>query len=46
MDSLDALNIIFSLEEEFDISIPNEEAIKMKSVGQAITGVEQMLGKT
>ena len=45
MDSLDALNLIFSLEEEFDISIPNEQAVQMKSVGQAITGVEQLLGK-
>jgi acyl carrier protein len=45
MDSLDALNLIFSLEEEFDISIPNEQAIKMKSVGDATAGVEQLLVK-
>jgi acyl carrier protein len=32
MDSLDALNMIFALEEEFDIDIPNEEAAKMKSI--------------
>ncbi len=44
MDSLDALNMIFALEEEFNISIPNEDAVRMKSVGEAISGVEQLLG--
>ncbi len=43
MDSLDALNMIFALEEEFDIDIPNEEAAKMKSVDEAIHGVEELL---
>jgi acyl carrier protein len=43
MDSLDALNMIFALEEEFDINIPNEEAAKMKSVGEAIRGVGESL---
>jgi acyl carrier protein len=43
MDSLDALNMIFALEEEFDINIPNEEASKMKSVEEAIHGVEELL---
>ncbi len=43
MDSLDALNMIFALEEEFDINIPNEGAVKMKSVEEAIHGVEELL---
>jgi acyl carrier protein len=43
MDSLDALNMIFALEEEFDIDIPNEEAAKMKSVEEAIQGVEELV---
>jgi acyl carrier protein len=43
MDSLDALNMIFALEEEFDIDIPNEEAAKMKSVDEAIQGVEELV---
>jgi acyl carrier protein len=43
MDSLDALNMIFALEEEFDVDIPNEEAAKMKSVEEAIHGVEELL---
>jgi acyl carrier protein len=43
MHSLDVLNMIFALEEEFDINIPNEEAAKMKSVDEAIHGVEELL---
>jgi acyl carrier protein len=43
MDSLDALNMIFALEEEFDIDIPNKEAAKMKSIEDAICGVEELL---
>ena len=43
MDSLDALNMIFALEEEFNVDIPNEVAAKMKSVEEAIHGVEELL---
>ena len=39
-DSLDVFQIIMGLEEEFDIEIPNEEAEKIVTVGDA---VEQML---
>jgi acyl carrier protein len=42
-DSLDTLNMIFALEEEFDVDIPNEEAAKMKSIEDAIRGVEESL---
>jgi acyl carrier protein len=35
--------MIFALEEEFDINIPNEEAAKMKSVEEAIHGVKELL---
>ena len=38
-DSLDVFQIIMGLEEEFDIEIPNEEAEKIVTVGDA---VEQM----
>ena len=38
-DSLDVFQIIMGIEEEFDIEIPNEEAEKIVTVGDA---VEQM----
>ena len=35
-DSLDVYQIIMGIEEEFDIEIPNEEAEKIVSVGDAV----------
>lgn len=39
-DSLDTVEIIMALESEFDITIPDEEAQKIETVGQAISYVE------
>ncbi len=35
-DSLDIFQIIMGIEEEFDIEIPNEEAEKITTVGDAV----------
>ncbi len=35
-DSLDVFQIIMGIEEEFDIEIKNEDAEKIKSVGDAV----------
>lgn len=43
LDSLDGLNLIFELEEEFDLIIPDEKVHSMKSVGQVVEGIEYML---
>ena len=39
-DSLDVFQIIMGLEEEFDIEIPNEEAEKIVSVGDAVEQIK------
>ena len=39
MDSLDGLNLIFELEEEFDIMIPDDKALKMKTIGNMVAGI-------
>ena len=44
-DSLDGLNLIFELEEEFDLVIPDDQAQAMKSVGQVIEGIETLLAE-
>ncbi|MCK5521438.1 MAG: acyl carrier protein [Candidatus Marinimicrobia bacterium] len=36
-DSLDTVELIMSLEDSYDISIPDEEAEKMKTVGDVLT---------
>lgn len=43
LDSLDGLNLIFELEEEFDITIPDEQALKLKTVGEIIENLEKLL---
>lgn len=45
MTSLDALALIFDLEEEFNISIPNEEAMGLSTVKQAIESVRKVLAE-
>jgi acyl carrier protein len=39
-DSLDTVELIMELEKEFDISIPDEQAEKIQTVGQAVEYLE------
>ena len=43
LDSLDGLNLIFELEEEFDLTVPDNQIQEMKSVEQVVTGIEALL---
>ena len=40
-DSLDTVEIIMALEEEFGIEIPDEDAEKMTTVGDALKYIEE-----
>ena len=40
IDSPDHIELIMQLEEEFDITIPNEDAVQIQTVAQAIRYVE------
>lgn len=42
-DSLDTVELVMELEDEFDMSIPDEEAEKIKTVGDAVGYVERQL---
>ena len=44
-DSLDQVELILALEEEFDCTIPEEEASKITTVGEAINYVNKHLEK-
>jgi acyl carrier protein len=43
LDSLDSVNMLFDLESEFDISIPDEEARNIKTVREMVEGVRQLI---
>ncbi len=40
-DSLDTVELIMALEEEFNVEIPDEDAEKMTTVGDAIKYIEE-----
>jgi acyl carrier protein len=44
-DSLDTVELIMALEEEFDIEIPDEQAEKIKTVGEALEHILNKVAK-
>lgn len=42
-DSLDGLNLIFELEEEFDVVIPDDKVQSMRSVSEVIAGIQSIV---
>jgi len=44
-DSLDTVELVMALEEEFGIEIPDEDAEKMTTVGEAIKYIEEKAKK-
>jgi len=44
-DSLDTVELVMAFEKEFDIDIPDEEAEKLRTVGDALKYLHDKLGK-
>ncbi len=44
-DSLDTVELVMEFEDEFETSIPDEEAEKIQTVGQAIEFIKQSMGE-
>jgi acyl carrier protein len=44
-DSLDTVELVMAFEKEFDIDIPDEEAEKLRTVGQALQYLHDKMGK-
>ena len=44
-DSLDTVELVMALEEEFGMEIPDEDAEKLKTVGEAIKYIEEKVNK-
>ncbi len=43
MDSMDGVNLLFALENEFDITIPDEDAKTIRTVREMAEGVAKLL---
>ncbi|MFQ5636501.1 MAG: acyl carrier protein [bacterium] len=44
-DSLDTVELVMAFEEEFDIEIPDEDAEKLTTVGQAVSYLEEKMAE-
>ena len=42
-DSLDTVELVMEFEDEFEISIPDEDAEKIQTVGAAVTYIDEKL---
>src|ERR1700728_636852 len=45
IDSLDGINLVFALESEFNVDIPDEDARAIRSVRQMAQGIAQLLAQ-
>jgi acyl carrier protein len=46
IDSMDGVNILFALENEFNIAIPDESAKEIRSIEQMVEGVKKLLNES
>src|SRR3954465_2082521 len=46
IDSMDGVNIVFALENEFNINVPDEEVKSIRSVRDMVTGVIRLVEAT
>lgn len=43
VESLDAVSIVFDIEAEFNVTVPDSETYKLKTVGDVFASVERLL---
>jgi acyl carrier protein len=46
IDSMDGVNILFALENEFNITIPDEAAKQIRSIREMVDGVGKLLNES
>ena len=42
VDSLEALSLIYDFEDEFEVEIPNEDAMKIRNVRDVVESLERL----
>ncbi len=45
LDSLDAADLMFTIEDTFKILVPDQAALSMKTVGEVVAGVKQLVAQ-
>lgn len=43
LDSMDAVNIVFTVENEFNVNVPDEEMKNIRSVRDIVEGVQKLV---
>ena len=46
IDSMDGINILFALENEFDITIPDEQAKQIHSIREMVEGIQKLVSES
>ena len=46
IDSMDGINILFALENEFDITIPDEQAKQIRTIREMVEGIEKLVSQS
>lgn len=45
IDSFDGLNLVFAVEQEFDVRVSDEQAKGLRSMADVVAGVEKLLAE-
>src|SRR5262249_18478780 len=45
IDSMDGINILFALENEFDITIPDQQAKQIRGIREMVAGIEKLVSE-
>lgn len=45
IDSLDYAELVMEFEQTFDIKIPDDDADKLQTIGQAVSYIQEKIGK-
>ena len=46
IDSMDGINILFALENEFDITIPDDQAKQIRSIREMVEGIQKLVSQS
>ena len=46
IDSMDAVNIVFALENEFNVNVPDEEMKNIRSVRDIVEGMQKLVAES